>query len=136
MAEVITYDPKLNNVIYNGVALTGFAKSGAIKFEKSEDNFSTVVGLLGDVVAAESYDETATITIKLIQGSSSIPYMREQAKVRGDDAWVSCQIVNLNTNATSCGGTKCRIIKAPAIELGSEVGEQEFTIFVANSNED
>lgn len=136
MAEVKTHDPKRTNLIYNGVAIVGFAKSGAIKTEKSEDNFTPVVGLMGDVVAAESYDDTGKITIKLLAGSSSIPFLSKEAKKRGDAAWVPCQMINLNTNAVSCGGTRCRITKAPPVEIGAEVGELEYTIFVADFKED
>lgn len=130
-----TWDPKKNSVIYNGVTLVGWAKSGAIKAEKKEDNFTPYVGLFGDVTAAENYNETGEITLKFAAGSSSIPYLRSEAKKRGDAAWAACQIVNLNTNAATIGGTKCRIVKSPADEVGPDVGELEFKIFVADYKE-
>lgn len=133
--SVGVWDPKKVSVIYNGVTLVGFAKSGAIKAEKKEDNFNPYVGLLGDVTGAESYDDTGEITLKFAAGSSSVPYLRSEAKKRGDESWAACQIVNLNTNAATIGGTKCRITKFPADEIGSDVGELEFKIFVADYKE-
>lgn len=132
MADVQTLDPRNTNVFYNGVAVVGFAKSSAIKVEKKEDNFEASTGLLGDVTAIENCDETGTITLKLKRGSSSIPFFTKEAKKRGDAAWAPCQAIDLNTNAVSCSGTKCRVVKAPSIELGSEVNEVEIQIFVAD----
>ncbi|UYO61809.1 hypothetical protein LNN31_13590 [Acetobacterium wieringae] len=132
MAETQTLDPRSTNVIYNGVAVVGFAKNSSIKVEKKEDNFEASTGLMGDVTAIENCDETGTITLKIKRGSSSIPFFIKEAKKRGDAAWAPCQVIDLNANAVSSSGTKCRVVKAPSIELGGEVGEVEIQIFVAD----
>jgi hypothetical protein len=125
--SVQTYDPKNISITVNGTILTGFSEKSIVKVEKNEDSFKPYVGAQGEVSYGNSADKTGKITVTLVSTSPSYIYMNKLSI--GSDVY-PVNVVDLNTNM-KFGGTDCRIIKPAAVELGKEITDREFEIYVA-----
>ena len=130
--SVSTYDIKDVNLVVNGVIITGFAEGSVITSEKNEDNFSTHVGVKGEVTFAESNDPTGMITCVLKNTSPSVSYLEGLSNKKGKNAIISAQVIDLNTNGVNSGGTECRVMKPANKEYSNEETEREFSIYVAD----
>lgn len=72
MAEFKTYSFKNVNVIFGVEEVQGFADGDdAVKIESNSDAFQLLVGAKGDSTRSQSNDDSVTVTIKLLQTSSS-----------------------------------------------------------------
>ena len=127
-----TYDIKDVNLIIDGKVITGLGEGTPIQAEKNEDNFTTQVGAKGETTFSETHDKTGTITVSVKNTSPSYPYLVELANRRGENAVISAEIVDLNTNAVEAGGNEARVLKPADMELGNEETEREFEIIVAD----
>lgn len=124
-----SYDPKKVSCIVDGQFIVGFMDGTFMTAEKNEDNVTAHVGAQGDVTYSESADDTGTLTITLKQDSSSLPFLQSLSKQKREFA---AQFVDGNTNKFQAGGTRCRIIKTPGREYGSEVSGVEVKIHVSD----
>jgi hypothetical protein len=70
-----TYDPKKVIVSFGGVELKGYAESSMITVSPMGDGTSSIVGCHGDVVRTISPDRRSTVTVTLLQSSSSNDYL-------------------------------------------------------------
>ena len=129
---MFTYDIKDVNIIVDGVVITGLAEGSVITTEKNEDNFSTHVGVKGEVTFAETNDPTGTIAITLKNTSPQIAYLESLASRTGENAIISVQIIDLNTNAVNVSGNECRVMKSADKEYSNEETEREYNIMVAD----
>jgi len=129
---MFTYDIKDVNVIVDGVVITGLAEGSVITSEKNEDNFSTHVGVKGEVTFAETNDPTGTITITLKNTSPHVRYLESLANRAGQNAIIGVQIIDLNTNAVNVSGNECRVMKSSDKEYSNEETEREYNIMVAD----
>ena len=127
--SVRTYDPKLITVMYGGMVVTGFAEGSAVMCEQNEDNNIPHVGVLGEVSRALNADKTGKITISL---AGTSPWVGMFAKLAQANELLPCTVVDLNDTRHSVGGTECWINKAPNIEMGKEVVDQDIEIFVSD----
>lgn len=127
--KVKTFNPKKVTVMFGGRVVTGFAEGSMVQCEKNEDNSIPHVGALGEVSRAISADNTGKITISL---ASTSPWIRIFAQEANSEELVPCNVVDMNTNGVNVGGTECWIVKAPDINIGNEVEEQDVEIFVAD----
>lgn len=75
MGDVKTYDPKFVAVIVGGVPITGFADGTFISVAPASDMFAKVVGADREVARSRSNDDTAEVTITLLQTSLSNDYL-------------------------------------------------------------
>lgn len=130
--ELISYDPLKVNLDVNGVIITGYADGAMIEVERNEDAIFPYVGTQGEVAVAESADKTGTIKVTLMQTSPSVSYLDTLAKQKGDEAAFPVTMINMNTNAVDCSGTKARVKKMASETIDKEVTEREFEIFVAD----
>lgn len=72
MADTKVYDPDQISVMIVGIPITGgFAEGAMVEITQDEDNFSEVVGTLGDVTRSKRLNKLCTITIRLLQASSA-----------------------------------------------------------------
>lgn len=65
------YDPTEISVIFAGISLQGFADGEFVKIEQETDSFADVVGTDGEVSRSKTSDKRATVTISLMQTSTS-----------------------------------------------------------------
>ena len=127
-----TYDVMDVNLVVDGVVITGYAEGTVINATKSEDNFSTHVGVKGEVAIAETNNPTGEIEITLKNTSPSVEYLISLASRKGENALVAAQIVDLNTNGINVGGTECRVKKPSDIAISNEETQRTFSIFIAD----
>lgn len=123
------YDPTKVSFIFNGGAITGFAEDSHISAERMEDHFMEYVGVLGEVSHAENANKTGEVTITLASTSPSVGILNRAANA-GTIAPLS--IVDMNEGGTNVAGVEARVRKPADREWGKEVGELEFTFFVAD----
>lgn len=72
MSEFNNYSFTNVNVIFGILELTGFAEGDdVVKIEVLTDQFNDLAGAKGDVVRSQTNDNRCTVTIKLLQNSSS-----------------------------------------------------------------
>ncbi len=69
--SVKTYDPKAVVVTFNGIPITGFTDGDFVQVAVANDAFAKKVGANGEVGRARSNDDTAEVTITLMQTSPS-----------------------------------------------------------------
>lgn len=129
MPKVKTYDPKKVIVMYGGRVVTGFAEGSMVKCEKNEDNNMAHVGVLGEVSRAINADNTGKITISLAGTSPFIGIFAQKAAANELEA---CNVIDMNDHGLNVGGSECWITKAPDINIGKEVEDQDVEIFVAD----
>lgn len=123
------YDPSMVIIIYDGVVITGLAEDSFVSAERSEDNFTEYVGVHGEVSHSESANKTGEVTITLESTSPAVPMLNAAAN-RGTLSNLS--VVDMNDNGTNVNGTEARVRKPADREWGKEIGEVEFTFFVAD----
>lgn len=68
---VKTYDPKKVNVILGGAPLSGFGPDTFIQVNRNADSFGLTVGVDGEGARSVDGDESAQVTITLLQTSAS-----------------------------------------------------------------
>jgi len=72
-----TYSFKNVNVIFGVAELTGFADGDdVVSIAPASDGFGKIVGAKGEVTRSMLNDESVTVTIKLLQTSSSVPILQ------------------------------------------------------------
>ena len=72
-----TYSFKNVNVIFGVVELTGFADGDdVVSIVPASDGIGKIVGAKGEVTRSMLNDESVSITIKLLQTSSSVPILQ------------------------------------------------------------
>lgn len=77
MAEFKTFSFKNVNVIFGISEIQGFADGDdAVKIEGNIDAFTLVVGAKGDATRTQTNDDSVTVTLKLLQTSSSYPILQ------------------------------------------------------------
>lgn len=129
MANVKTFDPKKVTVMYGGRVVTGFAEGSMVKCEKNEDNNMAHVGVLGEVSRAINADNTGKITISL---AGTSPFIGIFAQKAAANELESCNVIDMNDEGINVGGSECWIVKAPDINIGKEIEEQDIEIYVAD----
>lgn len=129
MTGVRTFSPKKVTVMYGGRVVTGFAEGSMIKCEKNEENNMPHVGVLGEVSRAINADNTGKITISL---AGTSPWIGIFARKAAANQLESCNVIDMNEHGINVGGSECWIVKAPGINIGKEVEEQDVEIFVAD----
>ena len=123
------YNPKDVIIVVGGRAITGLAEGSFVAAEKTEDGFTEYVGAKGEVSIAENANETGTITITLANTSPSISYLNGLANRK---TIMATNVIDMNDNGVRAGGTETIVRKPANAEWGTEVGNREFEIFVAN----
>lgn len=129
MANVKTFDPKKVTITYGGMVVTGFAEGTMVQCEKNEDNNTAHVGVLGEVSRAINADNTGKITFSL---AGTSPWISIFAQKAAANELESCNVIDMNTHGINVGGSECWIVKAPNVNIGKEVEEQDIEIFVAD----
>jgi hypothetical protein len=66
---VKTYNPKLINVVVNGILVTGFADGDFVTVETDADLYTATVGATGEVVRTRNLNRMATVTVVLLADS-------------------------------------------------------------------
>ena len=126
------YNFKNNQVIVNGMIITGYADGDAIQAERNEDKYSQLVGADGGVTYNQTNNDTGLITLTLKPTSSSLPALKALYK-SGELFNVLIQDTANNVRVT---GEDCLIQKWPSFSRGEEASGMEIPILCAYYKED
>lgn len=125
MFDVTRYDAKDTSIIVKDMYITGLGED-MFSAEKDEDNFTESVGAQGDVVTSESNNRLGTITLNVQPTSPQRKFLLSLAnETEPFPIWAVNKKLGIR-----CGGTKARLLKYPATNLGAEAEDQEFTFRV------
>lgn len=73
-----SYDPKLVTITFGPVLVTGFADGQFLSIEQNEDAFALKIGSDGEGARARSNNNSARITITLMQSSLANDFLAAQ----------------------------------------------------------
>ena len=108
------------SVTFGGLILVGFADGdNVVEIAQNQEAFSLMVGAKGDTTRTQTSDESARITINLLQNSQSnkdLEAIHLADKLTGAGI-LPLQIVNLDDDTTYFAPSAW-IIQAPQITLG------------------
>ncbi|MFS0878023.1 phage structural protein [Solibacillus isronensis] len=126
------YNFKNNQVIVDGLIITGYADGDAIQAERNEDKNSQFVGVDGNVTYNQTNNDTGVITLTLKPTSSSLPALKALYK-SGKLFNVLIQDTANNVRVT---GEDCLFQTWPSFTRGEEAAGLEIPILCAYYKED
>jgi hypothetical protein len=123
------YSPADVKVIFGGYEITGFADGTFVGLEFGSDRFTTMVGADGSVVRTRSADETAKITVTLLQSSASNDVLNafDAADFEGLTGALPFILKDANGNSLYTAD-KCWISKRPSVEFGKDLGSRAWEL--------
>ena len=120
MAKLATYSADKVTVVIGPHIVTGYADGTFINIEEMSDGAVSVAGADGEVARAMSTDPRKTVTLTVLQTSST-----------NENATFPVAIKDLRGNSLFASSTAW-IKKLSNIELGKEVGAREWIIETAD----
>lgn len=133
MANVATYQPDKVTVLIGPAIISGFADGTFIDIEETGDGITSVAGADGEVARAKSTDPRKTVTLTLLQTSSSndvLSALYTADRISGN-ATFSIAVTDLK-GRTLFAASSAWIKKMAKIEFGKEVGSREWSIETAD----
>jgi hypothetical protein len=124
-----SFDFKRVSVIVDGFYVTGWMDGTVISAVKNTDNAIPHTGAAGETTYSESNDNTGMITVTVKQDS---PFVAKAIALATGKREFATQVVDQNDGAKRAGGNKCRIIKTPDVNWGSEIAGVEIQIHVSD----
>ena len=124
-----TYDTRDVSVVVDGTVLTGFAEGTFVEASKDEDNYEAYVGAQGEVSRSRNANPMGSINVTLKSTSPSNALLNTLAK---SNRTFAARVVDRNTGNATAGGAVCWVQKPTGLEWGDEVSEREWTIVVAD----
>lgn len=122
------------DVLFAGVPLTGYADGEFVTIEFTTDAFTSTVGSDGEVVRNRSNDYRATITVKLLQSSSSndlLSAIYESDRLARNGAGVGALMIKDNQGRAIYTASEAWIRKHPDISFDREATSREWVIEAA-----
>jgi hypothetical protein len=128
------FDPQNVVLSIGGTPIQGFASGTFIEVDQDSDAFSDVAGAHGDVSRARIHDERGTITVTLVQGSSSnllLSGLINADRAARNGAGVFPIFLRDRGGSSIYEGARCWVRKAPAAPFGTEIQNRVWVIRVA-----
>lgn len=123
------HDARQFAVVVAGILLDGFGEDSVISIEPNSDHRTHVVGADGHVVSSMLADESAIVTVTLLQTSSAHRALLALYKTDrntpgggGVGAFEMRDLVNGDVDSSE----RCWIQRRPNREIGKEAGEYEW----------
>lgn len=130
-----TYDPSTVVVTFGELRLEGFSDGTAIKVERSEDRYSTKVGLDGEGARTRNNNRGGTVEVTLLQTSLSNAALSNKAQLDDDSPTPlppePLTVKDLNGNSLH-HASNAWIQKTPASEYAKEAGDRTWIFGTAN----
>ena len=134
MSEVNLYDPMdvsvtltANEIDY---IVTGFAEGTFVTCQKTEDDYSVVVGAKGEVCRARTANPLGQIQLTLKNTSPTNAILRTLVN---QDALFDARVNDANDSTQfNAGGSKCWVLKNANEQRGSTILNTEWTIMVGD----
>lgn len=128
------FDPDQVAISFAGGQLQGFADGEFITVEQLSDGFNDVVGTDGEVARSKSNDQRATITVKLLQTSSSNLFLSGVHNLdlnAPNGAGVGAFLMQDLQGNTIVAGQQAWIVKFPDASMDRTPKSREWQIRVA-----
>jgi len=127
------YDPTKVVTIADGHVLTGFGEDTMVNITRAEDKRTVHVGTQGETTFVKSANDVADVSFTLADNSPSNVKLME---LYNQDQSFSFATQDFNYNDDVSGfGSECVIRNLPDNEKGSDLGEREWTLIVADYGE-
>ncbi|MBM7623649.1 phage structural protein [Sporohalobacter salinus] len=128
------YSSKNVTITFNeGLVMTGLVDDDFVTCERNTEKRSFSVGADGTVVVNESNDDTGKITVSLQQTS---PTNKELRRLYKSGKSFDINVADNNPNTADAGGSEAYVMNTPGKNNGTEVGENEWEILVADYTEE
>jgi len=126
---VKSYDPAEVSLTVGAVQIGGYIQGTGIEFDFAEDRWKKSVGITGEVVRSKSNDKTGTVTIHLMQTSSSNDVLNGflLADDAGNAGVVPFALVDINSGTTIAAGESW-VKKPPKVDFGAEASERMWVL--------
>lgn len=121
-----TYNPKLINVVVNGILITGFADGDFVTVETDADLYTSIVGATGEVVRTKNLNRMATVTLTLMADSPTNDLLSALAIDAEGLAPVGSFLLSNTNGTTIASAPSCWLKKMPSIAYGVEAGTREW----------
>lgn len=122
-----TYNPAEVSTIVGAFNMQGFADGSFVTIEMNEDAWNLYVGSDGEGARSKSNNRSGTITIRLMQTSSSNEIL--SALYKSDDvgdAGITNILIKDSSGSTLAMAENAWIRKLPAVDFARESGEREW----------
>lgn len=129
------FDPKHHVCLIAGILIEGYGEESAIDIEPNSDHRSHKTSVDGLVVSSKLHDETATLTITLLETSASHRALMALLKLdkatpggAGVGSFELRDLINGEVNYSE----KCWIQRRPNKVVGKEAAEYEWKFTLGN----
>lgn len=127
------YDPTKVITVVDGHILTGFGEDTMVTITRAEDKRTVHVGTQGETTFVKSANDVADVTFTLADNSPSNAKLME---LYNQDQSFSFATQDFNyIDDVSGFGSECVVRSIPDNEKGSDLGEREWTLIVADYEE-
>ena len=125
-----TYDPTEQDLIFNGVLITGYADGTFIKVSRNNDGWTFKASNSGGGARCRNPDISGRIEITLHQGSPSNGVLSAFAvadELTGEGVG-ECMVKDRSTAAAKCSAQNAWVTKIADYERGKETGDVTWVI--------
>jgi hypothetical protein len=129
------YDADQVSVSLNGIPLSGYADGEFLRIEKDSNDFEDVVGTDGEVTRSKTNDRRATVTVRLMQTSSSNDLLSALANLDKNTPGgigVGVFLCRDRQGRAVFMAEKAWIAKTPSVSFDKSAKEREWVIRCAN----
>ena len=121
MAEVLSFNAASFTGTYLGFPITGMSDGDdSVTFEASTESATMMIGMHGDAGVAVSTDNSATVTVKLLQGSETCELLQNKLNAQKLGALITGPMIwRDSVSGTLVICNKTFISKQPSIQRGS-----------------
>lgn len=119
------YDPRQVQVTYNGVPLHGFADGDYITISADADAVGAAQGADGEVVINRGPTRLHTVTLRLMQTSSSLTFIAGEAAIQAAGAVAKPLVITDINNGSQTVFDLAWIKRIPDQNYGVEAGTRE-----------
>jgi hypothetical protein len=130
-----TYDADQVTLVFAGILVQGYADGDFCTIEYESDGFTDVAGTDGEVARSKTNDRRATITIELLQTSSSNALFSQLANLdlnAPNGAGVGSLLINDRQGLSLYTAAECWIQKPADATFGREVTSRSWVLRCAN----
>ena len=122
---IYTYDPRKVLISLGSHVVTGYSDGTYISIEANGDGVTKKVGCDGEIVRSLDPDETAKLTLTLIQTSKTTQYVREMYKKdKTDGSGMFAVLIKDMKGGLLFSADKAWVIKQPSSEFAKEASDR------------
>ncbi len=123
------YNPADVAIVFGGALIGGFADGTFVNVEENEDKFALAVGTDGEGTRAKSNNDSARVTVTLMQSSDSndvLTAFHEADKLTA--AGVLPLLIKDNSGRAIYTAESAWIVRGPSAEFGREAASREWVL--------